>query len=75
VDRRRAGNFDQAISDFNANSNDIGGNKLKSSLRNSVILVDHPAENDSEMGDEGSQEQSQDQQQIISKSEPAVEDF
>ena len=41
ADRRRAGNFDQAINDFN-------GNKLfKSSLGDSVILVDHPAENDS----------------------------
>lgn len=42
LDRRRAGNYLEAINDFN-------DNKLKSSLVDSVILVDHPADIDSQM--------------------------
>ena len=45
LDRRRAGNYLEAINDFNDNKN-------KSSLVNSVILVDHPADNDSQMDEQ-----------------------
>jgi hypothetical protein len=67
-ERRRAGNYLEAINEFN-------GSKLKSSLNDSVILVDHPAEDDSQMNEENNQSQSIDQTQIISVSGAVKEDF
>ena len=74
-DRRRAGNFNEAIQKFNGNKAKSSSYAPNSGLADSVILVDHPAEDDSQMDEEDSQNPSPDQQQVSSKCAEVPEDF